>query len=170
MSRYVFRREDDGKLVRVGFEQMMKQDAAGYITLPDGVQARRCLHLEGHEKPEPGKCETDSTLRPIVSDALGFGEHQLADFEADRQKHGFGGVEFVRDPDVPQFIQVKCQSRREHARYVKHRGMVNRSQHGGGVFLTQDDLDRAKQFVETHHGRGRKTPAAEREAPLCQAT
>ena len=43
---YKFRREDNGQVVEVPFEVMMQQDVAGYITLEDGVQARRCAHLE----------------------------------------------------------------------------------------------------------------------------
>ena len=145
---YLFRREDDGEVVEVDFEQMMWQDRAGYITLPDGCQAKRCLHLElerDGRRVASRPIET-GTPRTIVSDSLGFGEHQLADFEQDRQQSGFLGVEFVRDPQVPQFFQVKCSSRAEYERYVKHRGMVNKTGIGG-VRLTQEDLDRAADLA-----------------------
>ncbi len=144
---YLFRREDDGQVVEVDFATMMGQDAAGYITLPDGTPARRCLHLETERDGRPPRKESPYLEKPIVSDALGFCEEQLADFEEDRRANGFRGVEFVRDPLVPQFFQVKCKSRAEHDRYVKHRGMVNRS-YNGGVQLSQEDLDRARILVE----------------------
>ena len=142
---YLFRREDTGEVVEVSFEEAMRQDVAGWITLPDGAAAKRCVRLENRpplarEKHEP------PPSRPLVSDAMGFGEHQLAEFEADRRANGFTNVEFVRDPAVPQFFKVKCGSRREHARYVKHRGYVNRTGIGG-LRLSTEDMERARQFV-----------------------
>lgn len=84
--------------------------------------------------------------KPIVSDALGFGAHQLAEMEADRKMNGFSSVEFKPDPHVPEFIQVHCESRRDFDRYTKHRGYVQKSGMGG-VRLTQAQLDRAAAMV-----------------------
>jgi hypothetical protein len=142
---YLYRREDTGEVIEVPFAVMIDQKD-GYITLEDGVLARRCLHLERDGQPEKTKVDA-TTDRPIVSDALGFTEHQFEEFEQDRVKNGFSGVEFIRDPRVPEFFQVKCASRAEHERYVKHRGYVNKTGIGG-VRLTQEDLDRAKTLVE----------------------
>lgn len=148
-NAYLYRREDNGELVEVSWLVMIHQQG-GYITLPDGVTARRCLHLETDRDGRPPPSEKPHLDRPIVSDALGFGEHQLADFEEDRKRNRFTGIEFTRDPQVPEFFQVRCKSRAEFNRYTKHRGMVNRSSFGG-VRLTQADLDRAKELVERGH-------------------
>lgn len=145
-GKYLFRREDNGEVVEVPWDVMMGQDRGGFITLPDGVQARRCLHLE---KPAPRKSgpTSYSGTKTIVSDALGFPEQQLGQFEEDRLKNHFTGIEFKRDPEVPQFFQVHCQSRAEFNSYVKHRGCVNKSG-VGGVRLSQSDLESAARLVE----------------------
>lgn len=141
---YVFRREDNGELVEVDFAAMMEMDALGVITLPDGVQARRVRDGEPRKSSEPSL----GIDKPIVSDTLGFAQHQLEHFEADRKAHGFTGVEFVRDPHVPEFFQVKFSSVREWRRYIHHRGMCDKnSRNGGGVVLTQGDLDRARELI-----------------------
>lgn len=140
---YIFRREDTGELIEQPFSAVLQQDMAGYITLPDGAQAKRCVHLEECQKRKVKQAPLPA--RPVVSDALGFGQHQLAEFEEDRQRNGFGGVEFVRDPAVPEFFQVKCSSRREFNRYARHRGYENKSTFGGVIF-SQEDLDRARRL------------------------
>lgn len=146
-KKYKFRREDNGKIVWVSFERMMQQQG-GYITLDDGVAARR-VHDE-HRIRRRAKEKRYGT-RDIVSDSLGFAQHQFEDFEKDRVAHGFTGVEFVRDPQVPEFYQVKCSSRDAFNRYVKHRGMVQKSGIGG-VILSEDELRRAEQFAKERFG------------------
>jgi hypothetical protein len=85
------------------------------------------------------------TEKPIVSDALGFISDQLGQFEVDRVKHGFTGIEFVPDKDVPQFMQVKASSRSEWARYVKHRGMYDKnSRNGGGAVPSEKEFEELK--------------------------
>lgn len=141
---YKFRREDTGEVVEVPWDVMMTQDAAGYIEI-DGVPAKRCWHLEEHETKRAAQ-PPKQLGQPIVSDTLGFGQCCLADMEKDRQDHCFSGVEFIRDPDVPEFYRVKCSSRREYDRYVKHRGYVNATG-VGGLRLTQEELDRAAELA-----------------------
>lgn len=144
---YKFRREDTGEIVEVSWEVMMTQDVAGYIEI-DGVSARRCWDLEEPpEAPKAPKGDRKRTGREIVSDTLGFGESVYEEYERDRAAHGFSGVRFERDPEVPQFFQVKCDSRKEYDRYVKHRGFVNRTGIGG-VRLTEEDLARAGELVK----------------------
>lgn len=138
-----FRREDDGRIVDVPYDVAIRH-SYGWITLEDGVQARRVPEEKPKKKPRK-VAQTGS--RPIYSDALGFGQHQLADFEADRLANGFTGVEFVRDPAVPEFLQVKCNSRDEFNRYAAHRNLPNKGSIGG-VRLTQEELDRASEFVK----------------------
>jgi|GEM_PF-2519987 len=145
---YRFRREDNGEVVEVDFATMMTQDVAGFITI-DGVSARRIV---APEEKKPVKMSKAPIGRPIVSDTLGFPTKQLAEFETDRQAHGFRQVEFRPDPVVPEFCQVVCHSRDEYGRYVKHRGFVNANSIGG-VRLTQEELDAAADFVKRQYSR-----------------
>ncbi len=144
---YAFRREDNGKVIWVDWPTMIQQDCAGYLRLPDGVEARRCLHLE--EKPSRRAPEQKRAVpMPIVSDALGFPEQAFADREAQRQKWGCTDIEFRRDPRCPEFYQVHCASEGARDRYAKRRNMVNRAGSlGGKVFLTQEELDQAAEMV-----------------------
>ena len=148
-SKYLFRREDNGEIVAVPWEMMIDQEY-GFITLPDGVSARRVSHLEKSQGCKKVKNEF-AEGKEIVSDSLGFTEAQLCDFENDRVAHGFTGIEFRRDPTENTFIQVCCKSRNEFNRYMAHRGFVNKSSFGG-VRLSQEDLDKAKELVERVHG------------------
>lgn len=146
MNTYIFRREDNGELISVDFETMMGMDSLGYITLQDGIQARRSRAAEiGIEVQSQDRKELE---KPIVSDSLGFGAQQLAEFEADRVRHGFTGIEFTNDPLVPEFIQVRCNSKVEWQRYLKHRGMSDfNSRNGSGATLTQEQMDEAKKRI-----------------------
>ncbi len=150
---YQFKREDNGEIVEVDFAAMMEKDALGIITLPDGGRARQ-VHAEHSSRSRENKEGLASSVnRPIVSDALGFPEQVLADFEADRQAHGFSGVEFVRDPDVPQFIRPKCSSPEQWQRYIKHRGARDQnSLNGSGAGLTREQLRRAEELVLRERG------------------
>jgi len=143
---YIYRRDDNEELVEVPWSVMIDQ-RAGYITLPDGVSARRCLHLEADRDGRPGKTPAPERAdREYVSDAMGFTEAALPDFEADRVKHGFTGIEFTQDPTEPTFRQVKCRSRKEYQRYMRHRGMFDKSTRSN-FRLTQEDFDRATELV-----------------------
>lgn len=149
MTKYLFRREDNDALIEVDFQAMIQQDALGAITLPDGVTARRCRHLEQPVTVAPPKEGAAVGLeKPIVSDSLGFTYHQLAAFEADRVQHGFSGVEFRPDPLVPGFYQAHFSGRAEWERYYRHRGYGDRnSLLGSAPALSQADLDRAADLV-----------------------
>lgn len=143
-SAYRFMRQDTGEIVSVTFDDMIRQDEMGYITLPDGVKARR-VYRDSDTVSRPDRVRVDH--RPIPpSDAMGFSEHQLAEFEFDRQQNHFSGVEFVRDPTCPTFYQVKCSSRKEWERYVKHRGLVVKNKTVGAA-LTPSALERAAEMV-----------------------
>jgi hypothetical protein len=68
--------------------------------------------------------------------------------EAQRQRLGCNDVWFERDPKVPEFIQVHGASRRALENYAKRRHLVNRTGSlGGGVLLSQEDLDRAAELA-----------------------
>jgi hypothetical protein len=138
-------RKDDGTIIEVPWEVMIEQKD-GFITLEDGSLAQRCLHLEEHGRAQSQGREHAPVCPHIVSDSLGFGQHQLADFRTDAERNGFA-VEFKPDPRVPEFYQVHCESRAEMDRYIKHRGMVNASGIGG-VRLTEDELRQAEERVK----------------------
>lgn len=149
-KKYKFRREDTGKVVWVDYATMI-QHSHGWITLPDGVSARMVHESSRWKKRTSGADERPTGRRAIVSDAMGFGQHQLADFEADRKANGFTDVEFVRDPQVPEFFQVKCGSRETYNRYARHRGYDNKNSMGG-VRLSDAELRRAAEFVKERYG------------------
>lgn len=152
---YLFRRLDNEQVVEVSFRKMMQQDSAGYIRLAGGVLARRCVGLERERDGEanPEKAKASSVDKPIVSSALGFTETQLADFAADRDRHGFSGVEFVRDKHVPQFFNVQfAGSRKEWQRYIKHRGHVdNNSRLGSGNVIGAAELAGAQKLIRDRY-------------------
>lgn len=152
---YFFEREDTGEIVEVSWEVMMDQDVTGRIEI-DGASARRRRDLEQTPKPERRVTEKAPLQRDLVSDTLGFGETAFNDFEADRVAHGFHGVEFTRDPDVPQFYQVRFRSTRDRDRYIKHRGFVNRTGLGG-VRFTEEELERAEELVSRRLEEGNDT-------------
>jgi hypothetical protein len=154
MMGYIFRREDTGRIIEVDFSMMMDQDAAGYITLDDGVQARRCVHLEDPRAIRIGNAPDRNPTPEIVSDAMGVTCNQVEEMRQDAAKNGIG-VEFVRDPLEPTFYQAKFGSWKEWDRYRRHRGFTdNNGKNGGGATLTPAQFERAKQkILESHDAR-----------------
>ncbi len=141
-QEYKFRCEETDEIVWFSFDVMMTQK---YGFVEKGGKTYRRIHdvprmaMKTHEH---GACPE------ILSDTLGFGQHQLAEFEADRKLNGFSGVEFVRDRDVPEFYQAKISSVKEWRRYVKHRGMYDKnSGNGSGVVISEDQMQAAKELV-----------------------
>jgi len=142
---YRFIREDNGETIEVDFETHMSQDVAGYITLPDGVRARRVNDFDRKKAAfEPG----NANHTPPVSDNLGFTSHQLAEFEADRVKHGFRGVEFKPDPACPTFYQVHFGSFAERDRYMEHRRFYDKNKSSGAA-LSEQHLAEAEKWAKS---------------------
>ena len=113
------------------------------------MAGRRFQYVKGQGVVEVGSTARKELDKPILSDACGFIEQQLGDFETDRVKNGFRGIEFVRDKDVPQFFQVKCSSRKEFDRYMKHRGMYDKnSSNGSSAGITEKEINEAAQRVK----------------------
>jgi len=144
-------RGDDGTEIEVDFETMMGQKD-GYITI-DGQSYKRV-----HENHRMSRRGTESGApKTILSDNLGFGQHQLAEMEADRVRSGVKGIEFVRDKSVPEFFQVRCDSPRAWAEYAKHRGFYDKnSRNGSGACLTPQDFEKAKELVNRNSGKTTK--------------
>ena len=140
---YLYRREDDGEVVEVDFETAMSQQA-GYITLPDGVSARRIYESTGEKSATP---RTPIAAVPL-SDAMGCTAAQVGEMASDAKRHGFTGVEFVQDKTEPTFYQAKFSSWAEWDRYRKHRHLVDKnSRNGSGAALCPATFERAKARV-----------------------
>ena len=142
---YKFRREDDGAIVEVDFETHMGQDRGGYVTLPDGVRARRVNDFQT-QKAATEKGNANQT--PPPSDSLGFTVHQLNEFEEDRVRNGFVGVEFKPDPRCPEFLQVHFSGPQAREDYIRHRQMVDKGS-STGVFISEQNLHDARKFAKS---------------------
>ena len=89
---------------------------------PDGVN-RWHDHRQPRKsfKNESSKCGTNAWSTGLVSDACGVHPEQVKEFQRDAQSHGFTGVEFTKGGECV------FTSRRERARYLRHRGLHDRS-------------------------------------------
>lgn len=141
MTKYKFRREDDGVVVEVGFEVAILQDRAGFITLEDGVKARR---VNTFQAKQVYCAPNNATSTPPPSDNLGFTVHQLAEFEHDRVRNGFVGIEFKQDPRCDTFYQVHFSSHKAREEYIRHRGKVDMNKTIGASLSPQLLLEAEK--------------------------
>ena len=140
--KYLFR-DDDGKIHNLTFEQMLEA-RDGFYEKDDGTILRR---VRG-DIVAVRSAERQRERPEIVSDALGFGQHQLKEMKEHLELNKVRGVEFVRDPSVPEFFQVKCSSERAKARYMKARGYHDlNSKNGSGAMLSEKDFEDAKDLV-----------------------
>lgn len=131
---YLFSREDTGEIVEVDFVTMMDQKD-GYITLDDGMTARRRTDLEDERD---GMLQREKFVgapqrRAMLSENMGFGQHQLGEMKRSLEASGIRGIEFVRDAAVPQFYNVKCSDPKAFDRYAEHRGYVVRNRTVGNA-------------------------------------
>jgi hypothetical protein len=111
---------------------------------------RRFRYIDGQVREVTGAVNPDQpgVPPPAVSDTMGFPEQCLADRRAQLEQLQCPGIEFKRDPKVPEFYQVHGSSRKALEDYARRRNLVNRTGSlGGGVILSQDDLDRASALV-----------------------
>ena len=151
MSSYLFRREDNGEVVEVDFATMMAQ-RGGYITLPDGVEARRCLHLEldrdGRRKRVGGRAVERAAIdRPHVSDNLSFNAKSLPKIQESVAQAGLRDkVTFVVDPQCPGRRQMKFARHKDFLRYGRHKGLDDRNGRSGAV-LSAYSLEQAAELV-----------------------
>lgn len=148
-------RNEAGEYIELPFSAVIdKMDAGGFLKLEDGDWVRRCVQkeLERDGKQKVVRCEEvkHSINLTMVSDALGFGDHQLADFERDRVANHFHGIEFVRDPTFDRFIQVKCNCPKTYERYMKHRRLIDNNPQTGQL-ISRAELERAGQIVKDRY-------------------
>lgn len=137
---YFYSREDNGQIVEVDFETAMSQQA-GFITLPDGVAARR-VHFEEHQQPSGERKKLQSE---IISDTLGVTDVKLDEYRQNAEQYGYR-VEWTQDPHEPTYYQARFPSWKERDRYMRFRGLCDKnSRNGGGAALSADCLERAKQ-------------------------
>ena len=154
---YQYRREDNGKIVQVDFEANMSMDVAGFITTKIKGKDVVCRKVRDEPKAPRQSEERSPIYKTFVSDTMGFSGHQLADFEADRKKHGFSDVEFVREPGV-DFYQVHVKGPEALERYRKHRSFYDmNSRNGGGITMPPGHLEEAQERVRKMHPRREKT-------------
>ena len=140
MTTYRFK-DDDGAIHEVDFATMM-ESKDGFITLPDGRLAKRVHDFY----PNPSKRVSERT--EIVSDALGFPQQQIGQMQEHLKQSGCKGIEFTRDPDVKEFVQVKAGSQREFHRYMRSRGFNDmNSRNGSGAMLTKRDFEAARELA-----------------------
>lgn len=141
--KYIFRRLDNDELIEVDFETAMSQ-VNGYITLPDGTEARRCVYLE---KQAERAAKQKKLRHEIVSDTLGVTKHQL---EESRKRAAAQGlrVDFTPDPTEPTFYQARFPSAKDYKRYADSFGFTDKnSRNGGGSPLSAELLKRSIQRV-----------------------
>ncbi len=149
---YIYRRTDNDELIEVGFEEMMNQKD-GFITLPDGVLAKRCIALELQKYGDEDTAKYEMLVpggrpAPLVSDAMGVTYHQVDEMRQDAMAHKLN-VEFVQDPTEPTFYQAKFNSRRDWEQYVAHRGMYDKNSiNGSGAMLSPAQYQKAAELVE----------------------
>jgi hypothetical protein len=110
--------------------------------------SRRFRFIDGEVREVTSSAIASAIPPPPVSDTLGFPEQCLADREQQRQAFGCNDIEFRRDPSCPEFFQVHGASRKALESYGKRRNFVNRTGSlGGGLILSQEDLDKAAELV-----------------------
>lgn len=136
-------RSDTGKIINLTFDQMLEA-RDGFHTASDGTVFRR---VRGDTVPVI-RAEVQRERTEIVSDSMGFGEHQLSEMKDHLGQHKIRGVEFSRDKDVPEFYQVKFSGPKAKAAYMKARGFNDHnSKNGSGAMLSAKDFADAKLLV-----------------------
>ena len=161
--KYIYRREDSGETIEVDFETAMSQ-RDGYIQLPDGVLAKRCVYLEEADAEIIRKAPDGPTIplkAEIVSDALGVTCNQVDEMRADAAKNGYS-VEFTQDPHEPTFYQLRAPSWAERDRYARHRGYNDKNGLlGSGAALSAAQLEQAAARVKAEN----TLPLVDKEKP-----
>lgn len=141
-TRYPFRSESTESVVWVSFETMMRADCMGIVEI-DGKSYRRARDLEGMWA-KPAAKGNNAPKKGVVSDAAGFLQSQLPEMEAARKSSGCRGIEFKPDPTVPGFMQVHAASRTAFQRYIRTRGMIDKtSRNGSGAMVSAHDIANA---------------------------
>jgi hypothetical protein len=153
---YIYRRLDTNELVEMPFSAVLEQDALGYITLPDGVQAKRCVWLENVPVPQAKAVHTGMDRHDLTF-SLGFSKKQLPEMMEAAKRDGLRGVEFYPDPQNANMVGIRCGSEAEKNAYIKHRGknieggLINRTGRLGGK-LGKEDIEMAQKLVRERYG------------------
>jgi hypothetical protein len=143
---YLFKRDDDGTDLYVGFETMMEMDATGKITTTVDGQEVTATRVRQSSKAMP--VERPTVPPKTVSYNLGITGHQLQEELARNEIHNIRGVEFIPDPEVPQFCNAHFDSPESMRAYTKHLGLVDKnSRNGGHNGMSQAEFDEAEEMV-----------------------
>jgi hypothetical protein len=158
---YIFRRTDSHELVEMPFSAVLEQDSLGYITLPDGVQAKRCLWLEDQDQASKSQAVHTGINRFDLTFSLVFSKKQLPEMRQAAKDAGFSGVEFYPDPQNPNMVGIRCSSEAERERYIKHRGCFNKTGSLGST-LGKEDIAMAEKLVRERYGKEEECRPASR--------
>jgi hypothetical protein len=155
---YQFRRLDTDEIIEVDFQTMMEKDVAGFLKVEIGGQQVECREVRGSTG---NPCQLERPIGPppkvVNSLALGFMEGQLDEYEEDRKRNGFHGIEFERNPQDPRFFQVVASSRDEMNRYAAHYGLYDKGErNGSAVGITAKELEEARVKAIEKYGKARK--------------
>lgn len=152
MQESGYYRTDDGEVIEVTPEVAF--EAGTFLELPDGSFAIRCKRPSSRLSVKQEKLSQKTILqKPAPSDALGFGVGQLEEMRQHAERENVVGVEFLPDPQVPQFYQVHCASEKAKKEYMKSRGFTDRnSTNGGARPFTPEQFEAAKAIILRQHG------------------
>ncbi len=139
-------RDDDGNIIYVDFDTMMGMDGMGFLKI-GGTMTRRARDLE--DKPVTTQGEVNHQV-DHVSDSLGFTKSCLKGMIGQLETSGVKGIEFVEDPDVPNFYQVHASSKEAKLKYAKSRQFRDQTATDLAV-LGPYDLKCAQEMVQRQH-------------------
>jgi hypothetical protein len=154
---YYFRREDNGEILEVDWTAMMNMDVAGYITLDDGVQARRCQRPSMRRKGEVP--QGAAKFEHVSNIAFAVPPSAVESFADDAKRNGFN-IEWKPDYKGAD-ADGTINSFNAHIplsqlnRYRKHRlgpdAFDKNSKNGRGAVIYADDIEKSKKLVERQY-------------------
>ncbi len=162
-TKYIYRRVDNEELVEMPFSAVLEQDQLGYITLTDGVQAKRCVHLEDYQAQKAKAVHCGINTHDLTF-SLGFSKKQLPEMRAALEAAKLKGVEFYPDPQNANMVGIRCSDERARNAYIKHRGLYNRTGSLGGK-LGKEDLAMAEKLVRERYGKEEEEYRPARRTP-----
>ncbi len=151
---YHFRREDNGETIEVDWPKMMEQDAAGFITLDDGVQARRCNRPSMRRRAEVP--QNAPKFEHVSSLTFSCPPQSVEAFADDAKANGFN-IEWRpdykgADPDGTLNSYNAHIPLSELERYRKHRGFPDKnSKNGSRAMMSPEMFEQAKRLVERQY-------------------
>jgi hypothetical protein len=142
----LFQRLDTGEMVSVHKPVVITFGEANIEINGEFVRCRKISNSDpsGAMAPPP----------PVFSEiGLCFPQHELEKKREHVERHGFTGVEFRRDPRVPESFNVHFSGPEERKRYEKSLGVENFSGFNGGrAGISGPMLDQASDRIKKLFG------------------